>query len=139
MAKKIEELGYKAGAVVCGKFFNLGKVMTFEEMAQEYGYENDEADNKALKHAFSGAGYRYVGCVDAIDGLDEECGVMGGYLVKNTKNGRLYVVVDVWDEARGRGMCKAYRFNVLTSGSFEYKELVQAYNKIQAAKLEEEA
>ena len=139
MAKKIEELGYKAGAVVCGKFFDLSNVMTFEEAAQEYGYEDDVQDNKAIKHAFSGAGYRYIGCVKAIDGLDEECGLFGGYLVKNTKNGRLYVVHDIWDEARGRGLCKAYRFNVLTSGSWEYKEIVQAYNKILAAKLEKEA
>ena len=130
MGKKITELGYKATAVVCGKFFDLDNVLTFEEAAQEYGYDNDEEDNKAIKHAFSGAGYRYVGCVKAIDGLDEECGLFGGYLVKNTKNGRLYVVHDIWDEARGRGKYKAYRFNVLTSGSWDYKEYKKAYEKI---------
>lgn len=130
MAKKITEMGYKATAVVCGKFFDLDNVLTFEEAAQEYGYDNDVEDNKAIKHAFSGAGYRYVGCVKAINGMDEECGLFGGYLVKNTKNGRLYVVHDIWDEARGLGKCKAYRFNVLTSGSWDYKAYKEAYKKI---------
>ena len=72
MAKKITEMGYKATAVVCGKFFDLDDVLTFEEAALEYGYNNDEEDCKAIKRAFSAAGYRYVGCVKAIDGMDKE-------------------------------------------------------------------
>ena len=96
MAKNIKEMGYKATAVVCGKFFDLDNVLTFEEMAEKYGYDNDEEDNKALVETFTGAGYEYLGCVAVKEELDEAvgdaCGFMGGYLLKDTKNGRLYLL-----------------------------------------------
>lgn len=138
MAKNIKELGYKATAVVCGKFFDLDNVLTFEELAEKCGYDNDEEDNKALVRAFTGAGYRYIGYVAVKEELDEAvgsaCGLMGGYLLKNAKNGRLYVANDVWDEARGQGNCKAYRFNVFTSGSMDYNTANRIYKKVMANK-----
>lgn len=135
MSKKITTLGYKAGNVVCGKFFDLQHVMTFKEMANYYGYEDDKADNEALVEAFNGAGFEFVGCVKVKDGLDEveeATGLMGGYLVRAVNaRGRykLFVAHDVWDEARGMGMTRAYRFNVFTRGSFEYEEAQKAYRR----------
>lgn len=138
MAKKITEMGYKATAVVCGKFFDLDNVLTFEELAEKYGYDNDEEDNKALVETFTCAGYEYLGCVAVKEELDEAvsdaCGLMGGYLLKDTKNGRLYVANDVWDEARYMGKTRAYRFNVFTSGSMDYRAANEAYNEVMAQK-----
>lgn len=138
MAKKITEMGYKATAVVCGKFFDLDNVLTFDELAEKCGYDNDEEDNKALVETFTRAGYEYLGCVVVKEELDEAvgdaCGLMGGYLLKDTKNGRLYVANDVWDEARYMGKTRAYRFNVFTSGSMDYRAANKAYNEVMAQK-----
>lgn len=138
MAKNIKDMGYKATAVVCGKFFDLDNVLTFAEMAEKYGYDNDEEDNKALVETFTGAGYEYLGCVAVKEELDEAvgdaCGLMGGYLLKDTKNGRLYVANDVWDEGRYVGKTRAYRFNVFTSGSMDYDTANRIYKKVMANK-----
>ena len=136
MAKNIMELGYKATAVVCGKFFDLENILTFEEAATKYGYENDTEDNEALVRTFKQAGYEYLGYVAVKEELDEAvgaaCGLMGGYLLKDTKSGRLYVANDVWDEARYVGKTRAYRFNVFTSGSMDYNTANKVYKEVMA-------
>jgi hypothetical protein len=54
--------------------------------------------------------------------------VRGNYLIGGPK--RTYLVVDVWDESRGQGDHRAYRYNLLTSGSWEYKEANSAYKRV---------
>lgn len=131
MAKSIFEMGYEATAVECGKFFDLDNVMTFEEMAHHYGYDNDEADNTAKKEAFTGAGYEFVGYVAVKEELEDVVvyshKLMGGYLLKDKKDGRLYVAHDVWDVARYVGKVHAYRFNVFTRDSMYYDTAEEAY------------
>lgn len=132
MGKKITEMGYEATAVVCGKFVDLDNVMGWEEMADYYGYDNDVEDNEAMEEAFNGAGYTFIGWVCALKALEEEAGFMGGYLVKQEETGKLYYVHDIWDEARGNGKCKAYRFNTFTEGCWDYKGIEEAYAKYVA-------
>jgi len=131
MGKKITTLGYEATAVVCGKFVNLDDVMGWEEMADYYGYDNDVEDNEAMEEAFNGAGYTFIGWVKALKAL-EEAEFMGGYLVKEEATGKLYIVHDIWDEARGNGKCKAYRFRTFTEGCWDYAGIEEAYTKYVA-------
>ena len=143
MAKKIEKLGYKAGAVVCGKFFDLSKVMTLKEMAEYYGGEYDakwKDDDRQLVATFERDGFEFLGCVVVKEEL-EEAGVdmLGGYLVRGKagygdKRTRIYVVVDTWDESHGQGEYRAYRYNLFTRGSFEYNDVERIYRKTKREK-----
>lgn len=143
MAKKIEELGYTAGAVVCGKFFNLDKVMTLKELAEYYGGEYDKQwkdDDKQLVATFERDGFEFLGCVAVKDEL-EAAGVemLGGYLVRGkawfgSKRKRIYVVTDTWDESHGQGEHRAYRYNLFTRGSFEYNDVERVYRKTKRKK-----
>ena len=141
MGKKITEFGYKATAVVCGKFFDLDNIRTLKEMAEFYGGDYDEKwqeDDKQLVEAFSRDGFEFLGCVGVKQELvDELCEagvyVEGGYLVRGAylgKRKRLYVVHDVWDEARGYGNCKAYRYNLFTRGDWDFSKWERVYKKV---------
>lgn len=142
MAKK----NVKVGRVACGKFFNLEKVYTLAEMAKVYGGDYDakwQEDDRQLVETFENDGFEFVGCVmvkeELADALADENvywdmayvvrGVLG-YGGRNTK--RTYLVTDVWDESHGQGEVRAYRWNVLSTGSFEYNEAQKAYRKVKA-------
>lgn len=144
MGKKITEMGYKATAVVCGKFFDLDNVMGLKEMAEYYGGEYDakwEDDDRQLVQTFERDGFEFIGCV-AVKSELEEAGVelLGGYLVRgklgygNAGNRRrIYVVADFWDESKGQGECRAYRYNVFTRGSFDYNDVERVYRQVRKA------
>lgn len=135
MSKKLTELGYNPEQVACGKFFNLDHVLTLKEQAESYGTEYDEkweADDKVLLRAFKRDGFEFVGCVATKKELmnDDTCELEGGYLVYGKyldDESRLYVVMDVWDESRGRAPEPAYRYCVFDEGSFEYEAMEEAY------------
>lgn len=143
MAKKITEMGYKATAVVCGKFFNCEDIYTLKEIAEMEGaeYTKDwEEDDKELVSTFERDGFTFIGCVavkeELVDALCEECVywqyayVIRGKFGSNDKK-RIYLVVDCWDEARGNGQCKAYRYNLFTKGSWDYDTANKVYNKVR--------
>ena len=138
MGKKLTKMGYKPEEVVCGKFFNLDDVHTLEENAEFYGAEYDDKwrkDDEHLIDTFKRDGFEFIGCVVAKKELreDDNCAVEGGYLVKGhylDDEIKLYVVSDIWDEARGQAPEPAYRYNLFTEGSFDYEAMDEIYNEI---------
>lgn len=142
MAKKIMDMGYEATAVVCGKFFNCEDIYTLKEMAEMFGGEYTkqwEEDDKELVSTFNGDGFTFIGCVKLKEELADEFCEDGlywewAYVVRGKFDSkdetRIYLVVDCWDEARGQGKCRAYRYNLLTKGSWDYDTANRIYNKI---------
>lgn len=140
----MEKKNIKIGRVACGKFFDLTKVYTLAEIAKIYGGDYDEkwqAEDEQLVQTFKRDGFEFLGCVlvkkELAEALADECvywemayvvhGVLG-YAGRDKK--RTYLVTDVWDESRGKGEVRAYRWNVLDTGSFEYNEAQRAYRKV---------
>lgn len=134
----------KMGKVAGGKFFDRTKLYTLEETAIMFGGGYDEkwkADDKQLVETFEADGFEFLGCVLVKKELEEALadanvywdmayvvrGVLG-YGGHNTK--RTYLVTDVWDESHGEGEVRAYRWNVLGIGNFEYNEAQKAYRKV---------
>lgn len=119
MAKKITEMGYKAEAVVCGKFFDLDNVLTPEEVAPKFGYEYDDEfkqERKQVEEMFNRHGMEFVGCVvlkEEFEGRD--VGFFWGELIKDTKNGSLCIADEV---------CEDY-YSILREGSYNYSMLEQ--------------
>lgn len=136
MAKKITEMGYKAAAVVCGKFFNCEDVYTLKEAAEKLGADYDkkwEENDKQLVDTFNGDGFEFLGCVrikeELVEALEDENVYWEyAYMVKGQDG--IYLVVDMWDESCGEGNNRAYRYNVLDKGDFEYANANRAYNKV---------
>ena len=91
--------------VACGKFFDLTKMYTLKETAEALAEANVYWDIAYVVHGVLG----YNECTK-----------------KST-----YLVTDVWDESRGQGEVRAYRWNVLSTGSFEYNEAQKAYKEAQ--------
>jgi hypothetical protein len=121
-------------------------VYTLEETAKMFGGDYDEkwkADDEQLVQTFENDGFEFVGCVmvkeELADALaDENVYWDMAYVVRgvlgycgDTKK-RTYIVTDVWDESHGEGEVRAYRWNVLSTGSFEYNEAEKAYRKVKA-------
>lgn len=135
MSKKLIEMGYNPEQVACARFFDLDNVMTLKEQAEFYGGDYDEkweADDKHLIDTFKRDGFEFIGCVVAKEELrdDDNCAVEGGYLVKGCyldDEIKLYVVADVWDEARGQAPEPAYRYCIFDEGSFDYEVMQKAY------------
>ena len=111
-----------------------------------FGGDYDEkwqADDKQLVETFEGDGFEFLGCVLVKEELAEELAEVNvywdtAYVVRgvlglggHTKK-RTYLVTDVWDESHGEGEVRAYRWNVLSTGSFEYSEAEKAYRKVKA-------
>ena len=141
MAKKSITVGRVAG----GKFFDLTKLYTLEEIAEICGYGYDEKwqeDDKQLVQTFERDGFEFLGCVQVKEELgaalaDADVYWDMAYVVRGvlgyggrTKK-RTYLVTDVWDESRGQGERRAYRWNVLGTGSFEYNDAQKAYRKFR--------
>lgn len=128
--------------VVCGKFFDCEKILTLREAAELEGgiYDDSWKDSDdQLVRTFRRDGFSFLGCVRLKEELSEALAdsgvywgyaymVRGNYLVGGPK--RTYLVVDVWDESRGQGDHRAYRYNLLTCGSWEYKEANRAYKRV---------
>ena len=136
----------KIGRPMCGKFFDLTKVYTLKETAEMFGGDYDkkwEADDKQLVETFEGDGFEFLGCVLVKEELTEAFAEVNvywdiAYVVRgvlgyggDTKK-RTYIVTDVWDMSNGQGEVRAYRWNVLSTGSFEYNEAQRAYRKVKA-------
>lgn len=141
MGKAITEMGYTEKAVVCGKFFDLQNVMTLQEMAEYYGGEYDDNWRRSDEHlieTFENDGYEFLGCVAVKKELEElEEYIMGGYLVRGNylgKRKRLYIIWDIWDEARGQAEYEAFRYSIFTSGSFDYDTAQRIYKKVMGKK-----
>lgn len=134
----------KLSRVVCGKFFDLTKVYTLKETAEMFGGNYDEkwqADDKQLVETFERDGFEFLGCVLVKEELSKALaeaniywdiayvvrGVLG-YGERTKKS--TYLVTDVWDESRGQGEFRACRWNVLSTGSFEYNEAQKSYRKV---------
>jgi hypothetical protein len=134
----------KIGRVACGKFFDLTKMYTLKETAEMFGGSYDEkwqADDKQLLETFERDGFEFLGCVLVKEELAKALaeanvywdmayvvrGVLGygGRTKKST-----YLVTDVWDMIHGQGEVRAYRWNVLSTGSFECNEAQRAYKKV---------
>lgn len=142
------EKNVKIGRVPCGKFFDLTKVYTLKEVAELYGSDYDEKwqeDDKQLVKTFENEGFEFLGCVQVKEELAEALADEGvywemayvvrgvlGYAGRDKK--RIYLVTDVWDESRGQGTHRAYRWNVLDTGSFEYGAAQKAYKAVKAAR-----
>lgn len=142
------EKNVKIGRVPCGKFFDLTKVYTLKEVAELYGSDYDEKwqeDDKQLVKTFENEGFEFLGCVQVKEELAEALADEGvywemayvvrgvlGYAGRDKK--RTYLVTDVWDESRGQGKHRAYRWNVLDTGCFEYGAAQKAYKKARAAR-----
>lgn len=136
----------KIGKVAGGKFFNLTKVYTLEELAEFAGVRYDERwqeDDRQLVATFEQGGFEFLGCVlvkeELADALADE-GVywQEAYLVRGclgyggkTKK-RTYLVTNVWDESHGQGETRAYRWSVQGPGSFEWNTAQRAYRKVMA-------
>lgn len=119
MGKKITEMGYKAEAVVGGKFFDLDNVLMPEEVAPKFGYEYDDEfrqERRQLEEMFNRHGLEFVGCVVLKDEYeDKDVGFFWCELVKNTKDGSLCIVDDVCGDS----------YSVLGQGSYNYSVLEQ--------------
>ena len=136
----------RIGRPMCGKFFDLTKVYTLKEAAEMSGGDYDEkwqADDKQLVKTFEEDGFEFLGCVCVKKELAEALAEVNvywdtAYVVRgvlglggDTKK-HTYLVTDVWDESHGEGEVRAYRWNVLSTGSFEYSEAEKAYRKVKA-------
>ena len=127
--------------------FDLTKVCTLAEMAEMaevYGGNYDEKwqeNDRQLVETFRRDGFEFLGCVMVKEELADALADAGvywdmAYVVRgvlgycgDTKK-RTYLVTDVWDESHGEGEVRAYRWNVLGTGSFEYNEAQKAYGKV---------
>ena len=134
----------RIGRAPCGKFFDLTKVYTLKETAEMFGGNYDEkwqADDKQLVETFEGDGFEFLGCVLVKPELAEALADVNvvwdmAYVVRGVlgysgrTNKGTYLVTDVWDMSHGQGEVRAYRWNVLSTGSFEYNEAQRAYKKV---------